>query len=119
MTMTIRALTTSAVFAIALAGCSRGGEPQNTTAPCPATGVKVFLASDGNVVVNDKTVSSNDLKGALEQISPRPTEVCYSRDNPNSAPPPQMANVLDSIAALKVPISFYTDRTFTKRVVLK
>ena len=117
--MTLRAITASAALAIALAGCSRSDEPQTMAAPCPATGVKVFLASDGNVIVNDKTISSNDLKGALEQLSPRPTEVCYSRENPNSAPPPQMASVLDNIAALKAPISFYTDRTFTKRVVLK
>src|SRR5882762_8195300 len=113
--MRLRAVTTAAVLAIALAGCSRSDEPQTVASPCPATGVKVFLASDGNVVVNDKAVLSNDLKGSLEQISPRPTEVCYSRENPNSAPPPQMASVLDSIAALKAPISFYSDRTFTKR----
>jgi hypothetical protein len=117
--MPLRAITTCTALALALAGCSRGDEPQTTAAPCPATGVKVFLAGDGNVVVNDKVVSSNELKATLEQLSPRPTEVCYSRENPNSAPPPQMANVLDNIAALKAPISFYTDKTFTKRVVLK
>jgi hypothetical protein len=117
--MTLRAITTSVALVLALAGCSRGDEPQTAASPCPATAVKVFLASDGNVVVNDKTVSSSDLKGVLEQISPRPTEVCYSRENPNSAPPPQMASVLDNIAALRAPIAFYTDRTFTKRVVLK
>jgi hypothetical protein len=117
--MTLRAIIIATVLAIALAGCSRSDEPQTVAAPCPATGVKVFLLSDGSVVVNDKTVSSSDLKSSLDKISPRPTEVCYSRENPNSAPPPQMASVLDSIAALKAPISFYSDRTFAKRVVLK
>jgi hypothetical protein len=116
--MTRRATTITVIgMAIAIVSCSRGGELQTAVAPCPSTAVKVFLASDGTVVLNDKTVSANDLRGALDRMSPRPTEVCYSRENPNGPPPPQTASVLDTIAALKAPISFYTDRTFTKRLV--
>ena len=110
----------SAIAAVAVfVGCSNREDVSAAASPCPPTGVRVFLGSDGNVSVNEKAVAAADLKKALEAVSLRPTEACYSRENPNSPPPPQMATVLDSVAALKVPISFYTDKTFTKRVILK
>jgi hypothetical protein len=34
-------------------------------------------------------------------------------------PPPNMKAILDDVVTLQVPISFFTDQSFTKRVVLK
>jgi hypothetical protein len=100
---------------------STGAQAQQgtTPTPCPATAVRVFLAGDGTISLNGKTIPATDLKAALGALSPRPTEVCYSRGNPKGAPPSNVERVMDDVASLRVPISFYTDATFSRRVVLR
>ena len=106
------------VIALGLGGCAGREGATPPAATCPATAVRVVVMSGGRVLVNDRTVAVADLRRALEQMSPRPAEVCYARQNPEEAPP-QMAEILDAIAALKLPISFYTDSSFTNRLVLR
>ena len=105
--------------ALALAGCTPNEAPTSEVAPCPTTAVRIAVASDGGVFLNDKAVAAADLKKTLEGITPRPTAVCYTRENLNGAPPTQMTAVLDTIVELGLSISFYTDRSFRRRIRLR
>jgi hypothetical protein len=86
---------------------------------CPSTGARVFAFSDGRVSLNGKVVPIADLKRTIEQLTPAPTEFCYSRQNPGAEPPPQAMSEMEVVASFQKPISFYIDDTFKQRVKLK
>jgi hypothetical protein len=88
-------------------------------AACPDSGVKIYLHQDGRVTLNGSTIDAANLSAALAKLQPRPTVVCYSRDNPEGEPPPQMQQVLEAIMALRLPIGIFTDRTFKTPVPMK
>jgi hypothetical protein len=70
----------------------------------------------GVITVNGQVASVADLPQTLSSLKPRPTEVCYSRANATGQPPPEVMAVIQAIMALRVPLSFYTDKTFKTRV---
>jgi hypothetical protein len=114
------ALTRIVATVIGLFSATASQAQQGTTpTPCPASGARVFLAADGSVSLNGKPIPAAELKAALSALNPRPSEICYSRGNSNGAPPSNVERVMDDIASLRVPISFYTDATFSRRVVLR
>jgi hypothetical protein len=81
--------------------------------PCPASAVRVFLSGSGGVLLNGRSVEASRLSTELTAIKPQPTLVCYSRERPWGKPPSTVKVVLDALIALKVPLRFYTDATFT------
>ncbi len=86
---------------------------------CPDSGARIYMSTDGNVQLQGKAVSVADLARELQQLKPGLTEICYSREDPQGEPPPGMTNVLDAIAAQRLPVSFYTDSSFLQRVRLQ
>ena len=62
-----------------------------------------------------KAVSAAELGPMLEKLKPNLTEVCYSREDPMGEPPADMPKVLDAMAALRLPVSFYTDSSFSRK----
>ena len=86
---------------------------------CPESGVRIYLDRHGKVKVNGKPVSLDSLAGTLAAIQPRPTVVCYSRDDPQLEPPAQAATVMQAIMALRLPVGFFTDSTFKTPVRVK
>jgi hypothetical protein len=84
---------------------------------CPSTGARVFLSAEGVVTLNGQKVEAPVLKGALEALKPKPTVVCYARENAAGEPNPAMGVVLDAITATRLPIGLFTDSTF--RTVVK
>jgi hypothetical protein len=86
---------------------------------CPDSGVDIYLNASGVVTVNGRAVPVADLKQMLAALKPTPTEVCYSRANPEGEPPPQEKAVMDAIVGLRLPVGFYTDSTFKARVKLR
>jgi hypothetical protein len=89
----------------------------NTTSEgCPDSAVRIYVDGAGAITVNGQVASVADLPQTLSSLKPPPTEVCYSRANAQGNPPPEVMAVIQAIMALRVPVSFYTDRTFKTRV---
>jgi hypothetical protein len=86
------------------------------SAACPTTGAKVFMNSAGVVTLNGKQIQASALKDALAKLSPKPTVICYSRENPAAEPHPSMQTVLDAIISMQLPVGLFTDGTFTTPV---
>ena len=87
-----------------------------TSEGCPGSAVRIYVDGVGVITVNGQVVSVVDLSRMLSSLKPRPTEVCYSRANAQGEPPPEVMPVIRAIMALRVPVSFYTDKTFKTRV---
>jgi hypothetical protein len=88
--------------------------------PCPAGGIRVAVFADGKIRVDDKPVNVNEVSSTLRGLARSATEVCLHRENPDAPEPhPNMLKVLDAIVALKLPIAFYFDAAFQRRVALE
>jgi hypothetical protein len=83
---------------------------------CPDSGVRIYVDAAGTITVNGQIVRAADLPQALASLKPHPTEVCYSRANPQGEPRPESIAVMEAIVALRLPVGFYTDGTFKTRV---
>ena len=81
-------------------------------AGCPDSGVRIYLDGHGNVTVNGKAVRLKNLGAELAALQPRPSVVCYSRDNPQQEPPAQYEVVMKAIMAMRLPVGLFTDDTF-------
>jgi hypothetical protein len=79
---------------------------------CPDSGARIFLSAQGDVTLNDRRVEASQLKDALLALSPAPTVLCYSRENPTGEPHPPVQTVLDAMMAAQLPIGLFTDATF-------
>ena len=82
---------------------------------CPDSAVRIYVDGAGVVTVNGQVVGVADLSETLLSLKPRPTEVCYSRANAQGEPPAEVMTVIKAIMVLRVPVSFYTDKTFKTR----
>jgi len=82
---------------------------------CPDSAVRIYVDGVGVITVNGQVVSVAHLSQTLSSLKPRPTEVCYSRANAQGEAPPEVMPVIQAIMALRVPVSFYTDKTFKTR----
>ena len=94
-------------------------EPRSGTgasAPCPKTGAKVLITALGNVTLNGVLVSVDNLAAALNALAPRPSEVCYFREKPKGEAPAAVRVAINAIISTRLPISFYSDATFSTRV---
>ena len=85
-------------------------------AGCPRSGAKVLVTALGNVTLNGAVVPVDNLATLLSALAPRPTEVCYFREKPKGEPPAAVRIAVNAIIAAKLPITFYSDASFTTRV---
>jgi hypothetical protein len=85
-------------------------------APCPEAGAKVFLTTTGRVTLNGRQVEASRLATALQSLKPKPSVICYSRENPEGEPHPAMTAVLEAIMSMRLPVGIFTDATFQKPV---
>ena len=83
---------------------------------CPTTGAKVLVTALGNVTLNGAVVPVDSLAAAISALAPRPTEVCYFREKPKGEPPAAVRITVNAIISTHLPISFYSDASFTSRV---
>jgi hypothetical protein len=86
---------------------------------CPLTAVRVFFSSSGNVSLNGKPTKASDLARAINALSPRPSAICYARENPNVEPHPNVSVVLDAMVETKLPIALFPDKTYTNAMKFK
>jgi hypothetical protein len=85
---------------------------------CPTTGVRIYLTAQGVVTLNGQKVNASKLKDMLGSLKPKPTLVCYSRDNPGGEPHPVVEVVMNAIASARLPVGMFTDSTFRTQVKL-
>jgi len=85
---------------------------------CPPSGARIYLLSAGTVTLNGKPVTPGGVTRAILALSPRPTEICYSRENANAAPHPNVRGVLAEVMATQHRVTLYTDGTFTRALVM-
>jgi hypothetical protein len=86
------------------------------TSPCPKTGAKVLVTALGIVKLNGTVVPVDNLAAALNAVTPRPTEVCYFREKAAGEPPAAVRIATNAIISTRLPISFYSDASFSSRV---
>jgi hypothetical protein len=86
------------------------------TTPCPKTGAKVLVTASGIVNLNGAVVPVDNLAAALNAVTPRPTEVCYFREKAAGDPPATVRIATNAIISTRLPISFYSDASFSSRV---
>lgn len=124
--MTIRSISKLALFfcsvVYASASIAQGAAPKIELLPVPCTGktsAKVAVFFSGVTQLNGKPVSLQELGSALKDKT-KVTEVCYYRERPESeAAPTQTEQVLNVIIQERLPVAFYWDAQFLKRVSLK
>jgi hypothetical protein len=124
--MTIRNSSKLALFfcslVCAFACFAQQAAPKIELLPIPCTGktsAKVAVFFSGVTQLNGKPVSLQELSNALKDKT-KVTEVCYHRERPQSdAAPTQTEQVLNAIIQERLPVAFYWDAQFLKRVSLK
>ena len=100
-------------------GCgeSTSGTEDPMAQGCPESGARVFFTAQGDVTLNNQRMEVSELQNALVALSPTPTVICYSRENPEAEPHPAVQTVIEAMMATQLPIGFYTDATFQTPVV--
>jgi hypothetical protein len=104
--------------ALVAGGLALGAFPAAAAAPnrCPKTAAKVLVTALGNVTLNGAVVPVDNLAAALNALAPRPSQVCYFREKPKGEPPPAVKIAVNAIISVHLPISFYSDASFSTRV---
>ncbi|MCV2371403.1 hypothetical protein [Roseateles oligotrophus] len=89
--------------------------------PCPSRhAMRVAVLADGRIELNGKTVPVSQFAALAKLGTSGVKQVCLHRQDPEAAEPhPSMMVVLDALMKLTLPIAFYWDAQFQKRVVFK
>lgn len=89
--------------------------------PCPASsGIRIGVFYDGRLEVNGRSISTATLSRRLDELRRSESVICLHRESPElEDPPPNMFLVIDAIVSRKLPVAFFWDAKFQKRVVFK
>ena len=90
--------------------------------PCvPGQAMRVAVFADGRIEFNGRPVAVDQLRNAAAAaVAAGAREVCVHRQNPEAPEPhPNMLVVLESLITTRLPIAFYWDAAFRKRVAFK
>jgi hypothetical protein len=93
-----------------------GTSDQETVAPCPATGARLVQLHSGAVTLNGIEIGIDKLGTAIGALKPPPTEVCFAQENPADQSA-DLGSAVEVLIFAKMPISVYTDVTFSRRKV--
>jgi hypothetical protein len=85
-----------------------------TLAPCPASAARLVLLHSGAATLNGIEVGIDKLGPAIAALKPLPSEVCYAQENPADQSP-NIGSALEVLIFATMPISLYTDLTFSRR----
>jgi hypothetical protein len=99
------------------------GKPEVTLIdqPCPAAaGIRIGVFYDGRVEINGTSISTASLSSRLDDLRRPDSLICLHRETPEAEePPPNMFPVLNAVIARKLPVAFFWDAAFKRRVVFK
>ena len=116
--MKIPAITTLFVIG-AMSAAAQQLTTEEVARECPPSAARVYLLSAGTVTLNGKPVAPGEVARAIQALSPRPTEVCYSRENSGAAPHPNVRGVLTEVMTTQLQVTLYKDGTFTRALMVK
>ena len=83
--------------------------------PCPATAARMVLWHSGKVTLNGAEAPIEKLGSAVAALAPRPTEVCYTQENPHDELR-DLGRLLGELIVLRIPLSIYSDTSFLRRM---
>jgi hypothetical protein len=123
---TVAAHVVGVVMAIALtlSGCSRatdsgaGATAGVAPIPCPPSGARVAVSTQGVVRLNGAQVSPAALAVALRSLAPPPALVCYYRESA-ARDEPAAPDVLEAIMSMRLPVLVFDDSDFARGVPLR
>jgi hypothetical protein len=109
-------ILSAVVFAAAL-GAAAAATPSDSTSAdsCPATAARIVVWHSGKATLNSVEVPTEKLGSALAALAPRPTEVCFAQESPDDQSR-DLGSFLEGLIFLRMPISIYTDTSFSRRV---
>jgi hypothetical protein len=82
--------------------------------------VRISVFADGRIEVDGKPTVLEQVRPTLQERAATVIEVCIHRENPSAPEPhPNMLRVLDEVVEKQLPVAFYWDSAFKKRVAFK
>ena len=99
---------------VLLSRCSTDRKPASSD---PSHIAKVKVKRDGVIVLNDETVTLEQVKSSLSKLSQSgAAAVWYYRENPDGEPHPNAMFVLQAIVDAKLPVKLSTKPDFSDSV---
>ena len=111
-----------------LVSCGNASRDKNSTATNPIPNaafdadtnvLRVYVDSLGTITADGQIITLPDLDNKMQALKNKEGIIYYSRDNPIGDPPKESMQVMDIIVKYKLPVKFFTDKTFTQVVKLK
>jgi hypothetical protein len=111
-----------------LFSCGSGNADKNltTTNSIPNAAVdvdtnvlRVYVDNLGAITADGQITTLPDLDKKMQELKNKEGIIYYSRDNAIGDPPKESMQVMDIIVKYKLPVKFFTDKTFTQVVKLK
>jgi hypothetical protein len=114
------ALVANTLLSLSVAAMLNAAEPSQNSEheqwSCHKLGAKVHVSGAGLITLNGETVAAAELARTISELSPKPSEVCYVRGDPQGEPPPEALEALEAIMAVGLPVALFTDATFSQRI---
>lgn len=105
-----------------LSGCSNNKKEDNiktTTITAPekittdSNVMKVYVTGTGTITANGKQTTLSELDSSFSRLKKNKGTVYYSRDNNQKDPSPEAMKVIELVVKHELPISLFTDKTFS------
>ena len=90
--------------------------PEQKTSFIDSNVIKVYVDETGVITADGSPISIQGLDSALSKLKINSGVVYYSRANGQGDPPPESMKVIDLVIKYSLPISLYTDKTFSVMV---
>lgn len=81
--------------------------------------IKIYVNKKGKIFANEKKITLTDLDQTLAMQKEKNGGVYYSRANTAGEPPAESMQVIKLVIKHKLPIRFFTDRSFTTPAKVK
>jgi len=94
-------------------------EPAGSALTTDTNVIRVYVDSSGIISADGEMVTIMELDSAMKNLKGKNGTVYYSRDNITGAPPQESLKVMEIVVKYKLPVKFFTDKTFTEAVKVK
>lgn len=81
--------------------------------------IKVYVDKSGKITAGGNSTDLVSLDSAFHKLKNTGGTVYYSRDQVQAEPPAESMKVIELVAKYRLPVKFFTDKTFTQAVESK
>lgn len=78
--------------------------------------IKVYVDKTGKITAGGNPTDLVSLDSAFSKLKKNKGTVYYSRDQVQGNPPAESMKIIELVAKYRLPVKFFTDRTFTQDV---